>query len=359
MDLPIGNIISNLRREKGFTQEQLANAVGVSTPAVSKWETGNAYPDITLLSPIARFLGATVDTLLSFEKAISPEQVREIEKKCAGVFETETYDTAVAYCDRYLHEYPNDLFLKFRIAGTMQIYLSKLESEEQLAESLKKIINLFEQSALSEDIRIKLVSQQILGSLYMMTKDYDKAESILTNIPKADVNPDILLPSLYLMQGKVEKAKKMEQQNLYKSFNEIVLTLTGLVNLSRKQENYIYAIKMAQTQRTLIKLFKLEKFMLITNNMLFLSIYTDLKDAEASLRYLEEYVEGIKDLDYSKLKFSEIEFFDAMNRADQSVSSDFIRQGLIKELKENPQYDFVRADAKYNAILEKLDIRVQ
>lgn len=40
MELPIGKIILKLRKKNGATQEQLANAVGVSVPAVSKWETG-------------------------------------------------------------------------------------------------------------------------------------------------------------------------------------------------------------------------------------------------------------------------------------------------------------------------------
>ena len=65
--LNIGSNIAALRKEKGLTQEQLASIIGVSAPAVSKWETGNSYPDITLLCPLARDLGTHVDTLLQFE----------------------------------------------------------------------------------------------------------------------------------------------------------------------------------------------------------------------------------------------------------------------------------------------------
>ena len=48
MELKIGSKIAELRKAKGMTQEQLALALGISAPAVSKWETDNSYPDITL-----------------------------------------------------------------------------------------------------------------------------------------------------------------------------------------------------------------------------------------------------------------------------------------------------------------------
>ena len=71
MELKIGETILRLRRERGLTQEQLAAAVGVYPPAVSKWERGVTCPDIALLAPLARALGATVDRLLSFTPGLT------------------------------------------------------------------------------------------------------------------------------------------------------------------------------------------------------------------------------------------------------------------------------------------------
>ncbi len=51
--LQIGANIAARRRARGLTQEQLAARLGVSAPAVSKWETNSSYPDITLLCPLA------------------------------------------------------------------------------------------------------------------------------------------------------------------------------------------------------------------------------------------------------------------------------------------------------------------
>ena len=62
----LGAHIAALRKAKGMTQEQLASALGISAPAVSKWETESSCPDITLLCPLARALGTNLDTLLQF-----------------------------------------------------------------------------------------------------------------------------------------------------------------------------------------------------------------------------------------------------------------------------------------------------
>ena len=60
-----GATIKGLRERRGMTQTQLAGLLCVSDKAVSKWETGAGYPDITLLEPIAGALGASVAELLS------------------------------------------------------------------------------------------------------------------------------------------------------------------------------------------------------------------------------------------------------------------------------------------------------
>ena len=64
MDMTIGKRIAALRKEKGLTQEELADHMGVSPQAVSKWENDQPCPDISALPKLARLLGVTVDQLL-------------------------------------------------------------------------------------------------------------------------------------------------------------------------------------------------------------------------------------------------------------------------------------------------------
>ena len=64
MNYSIGTKIATLRKQKGITQEEMANAIGTSAQAISKWERGKNYPDIELLPIIADFFSTTIDNLL-------------------------------------------------------------------------------------------------------------------------------------------------------------------------------------------------------------------------------------------------------------------------------------------------------
>lgn len=69
MEMTMGNRIVQLRRKKGIKQEELAQTLGVSPQAVSKWENDQTCPDVMTLPKLAKLLGTTVDYLLSGESA--------------------------------------------------------------------------------------------------------------------------------------------------------------------------------------------------------------------------------------------------------------------------------------------------
>ncbi len=79
-----GAFVAQLRREKGFTQKQLAQQLLISDKAVSKWETGTTIPDTALLIPLAELLGVTVTELLTGERmaqqSMPPEEVEHLVK---------------------------------------------------------------------------------------------------------------------------------------------------------------------------------------------------------------------------------------------------------------------------------------
>lgn len=74
-----GSFISQLRKEKGLTQKQLADALGVTDKAVSRWENAKNYPDIELLEQIAQFFDVTVSELLE-GKRIPKENLADISE---------------------------------------------------------------------------------------------------------------------------------------------------------------------------------------------------------------------------------------------------------------------------------------
>lgn len=75
----IGMRIQQKRKQKGFTQSELADKLYVSAQAVSKWENDQASPDITMLSSLSEILGVTIDYLINGKKETEP--VLKVEEK--------------------------------------------------------------------------------------------------------------------------------------------------------------------------------------------------------------------------------------------------------------------------------------
>ena len=73
--------LQELRKQKGLTQEELAAALFVSRPTISKWESGRGYPSIDSLKAIAKFFGITIDALLSGEELLTIAEEDTRQKK--------------------------------------------------------------------------------------------------------------------------------------------------------------------------------------------------------------------------------------------------------------------------------------
>lgn len=78
----IGLNIRRLRKNADLSQEMLAERLGVTFQAVSRWERNESYSDITLLPAIANFFGVTVDFLLGTEGEKEAEEVKDILERC-------------------------------------------------------------------------------------------------------------------------------------------------------------------------------------------------------------------------------------------------------------------------------------
>ena len=81
MEQTIGKRIAQLRKSRGMTQDQLAERVGISAQAVSKWENDISCPDISLLPKLSEILGISVDELLSGKKEKAVAYVPEEKRK--------------------------------------------------------------------------------------------------------------------------------------------------------------------------------------------------------------------------------------------------------------------------------------
>ena len=119
--MDIGVVIKKYRKEAGMTQEEMANRLGVTTPAVNKWENSNSKPDIELLAPIARLLDISLDTLLSFHEYLSDTEIEEIIRKMDRMFLEEGYEKTYEWALRLIKEYPNCNMLIWQAAPMLDI----------------------------------------------------------------------------------------------------------------------------------------------------------------------------------------------------------------------------------------------
>lgn len=85
MEIRLGEKIKELRKGRNVSQEVLAQALGVSFQAVSKWETGTCMPDVTMIPAIASFFEVSTDELFDFNLAEQERKVMDIVEKAAGL----------------------------------------------------------------------------------------------------------------------------------------------------------------------------------------------------------------------------------------------------------------------------------
>lgn len=112
MNIYFAEKLKRLRTEKKVSQEKLAQYLNVSFQAVSKWENGNSYPDITLLPDIARFFGVTVDELLCVEKLDEERLFSEYRTKANELYRNGNISEVVALWQEAYKAMPNDIDVK-------------------------------------------------------------------------------------------------------------------------------------------------------------------------------------------------------------------------------------------------------
>lgn len=129
MEETIGKRIAARRKEKGYTQEEIAERLGITAQAVSKWENDTSCPDISLLPALAEMLGTTVDALLSGKtsdtlQVLPPEERRSIDEMTLRILVDTAEDN-----DRVRVSVPMALV---RVAIEMGMQLPQITSKEAL-----------------------------------------------------------------------------------------------------------------------------------------------------------------------------------------------------------------------------------
>lgn len=184
MELKLGEKIKELRKRDGRTQEDLANALGVTAQAVSRWESNGGYPDMSMIPAIANYFHISIDILFGYnnDREIKiQEYVKAVnrlllENNCS-------VDECIELMRKALEEFPSE--------PQLQMFLALALSAKGNKASLEEAVTLYEH--LSEQNKEAIFP---LISLYIKMKEYEKAEKKALEQPAIRISREVLLSQL-------------------------------------------------------------------------------------------------------------------------------------------------------------------
>lgn len=213
----LGANIKYFRKNKGFTQEELAGMLGVTPQAVSRWESEAGLPDVSMIVPIAQTLNITTDALLGYQ--VQSQDDRITEQVFAKMKEFEDVEhpgkSALAVCE-YLAEEANknpmnyDIILKYvqKVAG-LSYYIDMehlLDAEPERAKAIlddgiRKGINIIRYC--SDTTKINK-AHYVLAWIYIHRKDFDNAREHVNVLPSLEGNcirEELTMPLVFFEKG--------------------------------------------------------------------------------------------------------------------------------------------------------------
>ena len=236
LGLKLGENLKKFRLKRELTQEQLADVLGVSAQAVSRWENGTTYPDITLLPTIASYFEITLDELMGMENWRSEEQLKELlgqleENGSKGLI----YENILLLRDA-VKTYPTNYELQFRLVNQLAFCEYKdgrgLSEEEKIsfnreaAEIGNRILSHCTDGAI-----INQTTQQ-LCYIYSSLGEKEKAIEYAKKLPNIGCTDTVVLGDLY--EGEQQKTHLKRAIKWYTSIFWCVLI--NLADLGYRNE---------------------------------------------------------------------------------------------------------------------------
>jgi len=211
MQVNLAENIKKLRKEHSMTQEQVADALGVTVGAVYKWEAGLSLPEIRLLLEIADLFETSVDALLGYEhRSGNADSLINRIRICLA---EKDFEGAVSESEKALKKYPNH----FRLVYTCAFMYMVMTTEDKSRKSMARSNELFEKA-------LGLMDRESSGDINEVTiKNY-----IATN---------------YLSVGETEKALEIFKENNIHNINSSLISYLYAIELDRPDESLKYAKK--------------------------------------------------------------------------------------------------------------------
>ena len=227
MKIRIAENVKSLRKQHGFTQEQLAEALGVTVGAVYKWESGQSLPEVKLLVEMADLFEVSVDTLLGYDRQAenAERRIQQIEQHLAR----REFGEAIAEAEKALKKYPQH----FGVVTTAAITYMLAYTENDDREAMERSILLFQRAIpllyqCTDERMCEASIMSTIASLYIISGQTGKGLETLRQHNVCGTNDDAIGFTL-AMRREAGEAKPFLYSAYVSLLNEALYTGLGLI----------------------------------------------------------------------------------------------------------------------------------
>lgn len=229
--MSFGKIIKKLRIDLNMTQEKLAELIGISPQAISRWETDIAMPDISLLPPLANLFNVTTDYLLGMDNYQKDLRKKEYDNACFEYWKNEDKEKNYLIAKKAVKEYPNNMEYVEWLASS-EYCLSFVVEDSKRNSLLDSSINHYN-LVIENSKDSNLIDRSLNGIVYALTECGRFAEAKdYANKQKDTEKRNKLLFICLDGKDKVELAQKLSESLL----NEFVYYLKYTGNTIKRYE---------------------------------------------------------------------------------------------------------------------------
>lgn len=344
--MTIGETIKSYRKKLGFTQEELADRLGVTAPAVNKWERGHTLPDIKLLAPLARLLHISTDTLLSYRENPTNEEISLFIKKLDQKLQTAPYADAFSYAKEKLQAYPDCHRLIWNTAIVLEAHLLFQGIAERSIYD-PQICAWFTQALESEEPFLKKSSAESLYHFYARKEQWDKAEEALSYFSENDPDKTIHLASLYSKTNRIHYAYRLYEQLLFTGFNRFKLILHALRILYMQEQDSDMAHKLADLEGGLAKLFEMGRYQEAEPGLELAAYEKNVKETERIMKTMLKHYDTLTDYTHSRL------FRHILLKPQNPAFFERVRCGLIQGFLDEEKFGYMKETAFWKELKDR------
>lgn len=344
--MQIGSVIRKYRKECGLTQEEMAKRLGVTTPAVNKWENGNTNPDIELLAPIARLLHISLDTLLSFQEKLTDMEIETLIRQMGDKLEKEGFEKTYEWAVQITKKYQNCNMLIWQIA--VMLDAGRITGACGNPEQYDEQINAWYEMVLQdENEEIQYHAADSLFGFYLRKKEYVAAEKYLNYFSEHDPMKKIFRARLYKEQGKTEEAYKTIEEVLLSQSQTLGVTFSFLLSMALKEKDFDYGRVLAEKMGALAHTFEMGKYSECSTMLDVVYAEKNVEGTFQVVRQLLENVESIGDFSGSKL-YRHLQF-----KKNAHWNADELREKLLEGFHDETEFSYMKGYEPWEKLVSK------